>query len=76
MRVRLSIVSKPARMTLAQFSKDLVSGKAEGEFVCVGETTEVAGLEGFGQKQFAADVVAAMSNPETPAPGGIPESAK
>ena len=34
MRGCLSIVSKPARMTLAQFSKDLMSGKAEaGSFV-------------------------------------------
>jgi hypothetical protein len=53
-------------MTLAQFSKGLMSGKAGGELDCAGETTEVAGLEGLGQKQFAADVAAAMSNPETP----------
>jgi hypothetical protein len=74
MRVRLSIVSKLARMSLAQFSKNLMSGGHAGRPDCAGGTTEVAGFEGLGQKRFAADVVAAMSNPETPAPGGIPES--
>ena len=74
MRGRLSIVSKPARMSLAQFSKNFMSGEPAGRLDCAGPT-EVAGFEALGQKRFAADVVAAMSNPGTPAPDGIPESA-
>jgi hypothetical protein len=74
MRVRLSIVSKPARMSLAQFSRNFMSSKPAGRLDCAGPT-EVAGFEALGQKRFAADVVAAMSNPETPAPDGISESA-
>ncbi len=74
MRVRLSIVSKPARMSLAQFSKNLLSSETAGRLDCADGITEVAGFEGLGQKRFAADVVAAMSNPEAPAPGGIPQS--
>lgn len=74
MRVRLSIVSKPTRMSLAQFSKNLMSIEPAGRLDCADGTSEVAGFEGLGQKQFAAEVVAAMSNPETPAPGGIPKS--
>jgi hypothetical protein len=55
-------------MSLAQFSRKFMSSKPAGGPI------EVAGFVGLGQKRFAADVVAAMSNPETPAPDAIPGS--
>jgi hypothetical protein len=57
--------TKPKRMSLAQFSKNLMSGESQGHLDFVGSTTEGIGLESAGQKRFAADVVAAMSNPAT-----------
>jgi hypothetical protein len=52
-------------MSLAQFSKNLMSGESQGQPDRVGSTTEGVGLERGGPKRFAADVVAAMSNPAT-----------
>ena len=57
--------TKPKRMSLAQFSKNLMSGESQGQPDCVDSITEGAGLESVSQKRFAADVVAAMSNPAT-----------
>jgi hypothetical protein len=57
--------TKPKRMSLAQFSKNLMSGESQGQPDCVGSATEGVGLESVDPKQFAADVVAAMSNPAT-----------
>jgi hypothetical protein len=62
---RQSSATKPKRMSLAQFSKNLMSGESQGQLDFVGSTTEGIGLESAGQKRFAADVVAAMSNPAT-----------
>jgi hypothetical protein len=50
-------------MSLAHFSKNLMPSESQGLPDCVGGTTEDVGLESVGQKRFAADVVAAMSNP-------------
>ena len=58
-----SRATKPKRMSLAQFSKNLMPGESQGQPDCVGSATEGVGLESVGQKRFAADVVAAMSNP-------------
>ena len=52
-----SSVIKPTLISLAQFSKNLLSQSA---FVTV--TREGVGSESVEQKQFAAVVVAAMSN--------------
>jgi len=57
--------TKPKRMSLAQFSKNLMSGESQGQPDCLGSSTEGVDLESVGQKRFAADVVAAMSNPAT-----------
>jgi hypothetical protein len=51
-------------MSLAQFSKNLISGESQGQPDCLGSSTEGVGLESGGPKRFAADVVAAMSNPQ------------
>jgi hypothetical protein len=48
---------KPTLISLAQFSKNLLSQSA-----CATVTREGVDLESIGQKQFAAVVVAAMSN--------------
>ena len=53
-------VTEPTRISLAQFSKALVS---QGQPVCVVGSTENLSPESGGQKRFASDVVAAMSNP-------------
>jgi hypothetical protein len=62
---RQSSATKPKRMSLAQFSKNLISGESQGQPDCLGSSTEGVGLESGGPKRFAADVVAAMSNPAT-----------
>jgi len=54
--------TKP-RMSLAQFSRNLISSEPQDHPDRAISTTEGAGLESIGQKRFAADVVAAMSNP-------------
>jgi hypothetical protein len=63
MRSRQANVTNPTRMSLAQFSKNLMSSESRGQPDCVAGTTEGVGLESVGQKRFAADVVAALSNP-------------
>jgi len=63
MRSRHANVTNPTRMSLAQFSKNLMSSESRGRPDCVAGTTEGVGLERVGQKRFAAGVVAAMSNP-------------
>jgi hypothetical protein len=50
-------------MSLAQFSRNLIASQSEGAPDWVSRTAEGTGLESVGQKQFAAGVVAAMSNP-------------
>jgi hypothetical protein len=65
MGTRQSSSTKPKRMSLAQFSKNLMSGESQGQPDCVGSATEGVGLQSVDQKRFAADVVAAMSNPTT-----------
>jgi hypothetical protein len=56
-------VTKPTRMTLTQFTKLVTSGESRDRPACVGGPTESTGQENVGQKQFATDVVVAMSNP-------------
>jgi hypothetical protein len=64
-------LTKPKWMSLAQFSKTLMSGESkilmsgesQGQPDCVGDTREGVGEESVGPKRFATDVVAAMSNP-------------
>jgi hypothetical protein len=56
-------VTEPTRLSLAQFSKSLTSRETQAQPDCDSDTTERFGLESVGQKQFAAEVVAAMSNP-------------
>jgi hypothetical protein len=55
--------TKPTRMSLAQFSKNLASGESHARPECASSATEGFRQESAGQKRFATDVVAAMSNP-------------
>jgi hypothetical protein len=54
---------KPARMSLAQFSRNLISSESHNRPDYASSTANGVGLERIGQKRFAADVVAAMSIP-------------
>jgi hypothetical protein len=58
-------VIKPAKMSLAQFSKTLVSCESQGGKECVSGTIKSVDLESLGEKRFAAEVVAAMSTPRS-----------
>jgi len=58
---RQASVTKPTRISLAQFSKSLMARKSQDRPAVV-DSTECLGLESVGQKRFAADVVAALSN--------------
>jgi hypothetical protein len=55
--------AKLTRMSLAQFSKNLASGESHARPECASSATEGFRQESAGQKRFATDVVAAMSNP-------------
>lgn len=55
--------TKPTRMSLAQFSKNLAASESQGRPDCVGGTADAVGQESVGQQRFAAEVVAAMANP-------------
>jgi hypothetical protein len=70
---RQTSVTKPTRMSLAQFSENLTSGNSQGRPDCASSTTEGVALESPGQKRFANDVVAAMSNPALQANDGAAE---
>jgi hypothetical protein len=56
-------VTKPRRMSLAQFSKNLAARDSQDPPDCVGATAEGVGKECVGHQRFAADVVAAMAYP-------------
>jgi hypothetical protein len=58
---------------LAQFSKALVSSLSRGRQGSASGAPESVGLKSVGQKEFAADVVAAMSNPARKANEEVPE---
>jgi hypothetical protein len=66
-------LAKPKWMSLAQFSKTLMSGESQDQPDCVGNTTEGVGEESVGPKRFATDVVAAMSNPGLESNEGVAE---
>jgi hypothetical protein len=55
-------VIKPRRVTLAQFSNGLLSDELQGRQECLGNAPDDLGPDFVGQKRFATDVVAAMSN--------------
>ena len=50
-------------MSLAQFTRTLALSEFQDGPPSVGEATGDVGAERIGQKNFAADVVGAMSNP-------------
>jgi hypothetical protein len=54
-------VTKPTRMSLAQFSKNLAATDSQGRRDCVGAIAEEVGKECVGHQLFAADVVAATA---------------
>jgi hypothetical protein len=56
-------VSKQARVSLAEFSRSLISSQAQDHLEPAIRTAEDPGLENAEPKQFAAVVVAAMSAP-------------
>jgi hypothetical protein len=56
-------VTEPTSMSLAQFTRTLALSEFQGGPPSVAEATVDIGAEGIGQKNFAADVVGAMSNP-------------
>jgi hypothetical protein len=56
-------VTKSTRISLAQFSKNLTSIENQAQPECACDSAERVALEHTGPKQFAAEVVAAMSNP-------------
>lgn len=62
-RARQPWLTKPARVSLAEFSKSLTSIETQIQPDCDSDTTETVSLESAGRKLFAAEVVAAMSNP-------------
>jgi hypothetical protein len=71
---RQACVMTPTKISLAQFSKNLMSSESQGRPDCVGATTAGIGPQSLGGKRFAAGVVAAMSSPTlgsnpAPAPG-------
>jgi hypothetical protein len=55
--------TNPTRLSLAQFSKNFTWGESGGRPNRASRTTEWVGQEPAEHKSFAADVVAAMSNP-------------
>jgi hypothetical protein len=54
-------VTKPARMSLAQFTRNLTTSESDAPSPCAGG--EMADPESVGQKRFAANVMVAMSKP-------------
>jgi hypothetical protein len=69
-------VTKPPRMSLAQFSKDLVASDSQGRPDCAGGIGEEVDQESIGHQRFAAEVVAAMSIPAVKFNGEVKELPK
>jgi hypothetical protein len=73
MRSRHTGVNKPTRVSLAQFSKNLISSKSPDRPVsCLGGTEDAAQVGA--EKRLAAKVVAAMSNPALGSSEDVAES--